>query len=148
MAIPRSFSTVFNVGHSSPVFLYCYDPNAVVTGDNQPITGCERPMQPSDFATTISGGLTIGNVGVTGGNITINSGAYTPTFSFVTAGQVTIPAGAKQASITVVSGLTSINGSFAPVGTVVKLGGYDGRFILAGAVNVGCTGAAFVSWET
>jgi hypothetical protein len=128
--------------------MYIYDPNAVVTGDNQPITGCERPLQPSDFAAVISGGVTIGNVGVTGGNVTINSGSYTPTFSFVTNGQVQIPGGAKQASVTVSSGTAAINGSTIPVGTVVKLGGYDGRFILAGSVNVGCTGSAFVSWET
>ena len=148
MSTPRSFSNIFNVAHSSPVFLYLYDPAAVVTGDNPPITGCERPAQVSEFATTISGGLTIGNVGVTGGSITINSGSYTPTFSFVTAGQVTIPAGAKQASVTVTSGLAAVNGSIAPIGTVVKIGGYDGRFILGSAINVGCTGAAFVSWET
>lgn len=153
--VPRNFSTVYGFAHASPQFLYIYDPASVVTGDNPPVTGAMRAATPADFTATInvSGlNLSVGAVALTGttNNVVINSGTYTPNFLTLTAGQGQIPAGVRQGSIYVSSGVAFVNGS-GPLtpGTALKVGGYDGRFLSTAAVNVGCTGGVTVlTWET
>jgi hypothetical protein len=88
------------------------------------------------------------------GNVTIVPGTYSPGLSIITGGQMQIPAGAKSASIAIISGAAYINGSGAfPAGLTLSFGGYDGRLSLASAINVGATGSAaspsqlIISWE-
>lgn len=70
-----------------------------------------------------------------------NSLNFTPSFNFLTGSQLTIPIGAKSAKISVLAGTGFINGSGGFLaGTDIKIGGYDGRFLLSTPINVGVTG--------
>jgi hypothetical protein len=48
--------------------------------------------------------------------------------------------GVKQWTIAVESGSAYMNGILLNTSTIIDGGGYDGRFILGTAINVGCTG--------
>lgn len=133
--------------------VYVWDPNLLVSGvsTNQVIaTGGMRPLYVTDFP---GGGGAASSVVVTN-SVTTSSGTYTPTFAIITGGQTTIPAGAKSASVAVISGSAYVNGTGPLIaGTSLNLGGYDGKMLLNGPVTVGGTGVVaspaniLVSWE-
>lgn len=65
----RLFSSTFNDGKAHADFTYIYDANAVISGNNPPISGAWRPAIPTDFAASVSVSglsLTVGSVAVTG----------------------------------------------------------------------------------
>lgn len=109
--------------------------------------------------TDVVGALTTGNAflaGISGqlatnidAPVVINSGTYTPSLYIITGSQMQIPAGVRSASVTVVSGSAFVNavGPFM-AGFSMGFGGYDGRFLMSTAVNVGCTGSAATPCQT
>ncbi len=76
----RYYGKLYNTNHGAPAFQYIYDSGIVWQNDvGQLVTGAARPVIPSDLSSTtnidVSGGLSVsvGNVAVTGGNISINN---------------------------------------------------------------------------
>ena len=161
-----------NLGPNSPTGWYNYitaqgkqvayeyirDPNLVIYNGAGAVieTGGWRPLVPSDLAAnvSISGGVSVGNVAVTGGsiaisntpNVIINSGSFGLTPGTITGSQAQIPVGARSYFIAVSSGNAWVNGSgpfIAPIG--FGGGGYDGHWTLNSAINIGCTGG-FVNY--
>lgn len=78
------------------------------------------------------------------GNVIINSGTYVSSFSAITGSQVQIPVGTRQWSIAVESGGAYVNGVLMNAPITLGGGGYDGRFILSTAINVGTTGGRVI----
>lgn len=132
---------------------YVWSETVVVTGATGPITGAWLPAlggPDGSLNVNISSGINISlsgasfgisSVAVTGGNITINSGSYSPNFVIITNSQTQIPVGAKSWAVSVISGSAYING-VGPIFAYANIngGGYDGRFPLNAAINVGGTG--------
>jgi len=122
------------------------NPSVSVSNTLLPVSGVVQAnvtnTSPIPISGVVQATVSIGAVAVTGGNITINSGTYTPGFAILTGSQTQIPVGARSASISVISGGCYINGSGNfPAGMTLNFGGYDGRFILSSVINVGCTGS-------
>jgi hypothetical protein len=172
----RFYTATFNGGKAAPHFPYIYDPNAIISGGgvgNPLSTGAWRPWQTTDNGATnltVSGGINVGNVAVTGGVIgiigtppitvansvlaisgnTVNNGGfvsvsnatggYSPVFTGLSSGQIQIPQGVKAYSITVASGSAYLQSTYLPFGTSVGGGQYGGGFLSNFALNVGCTG--------
>lgn len=141
---------------------YVWSETVVVTGNQGYYTGAWIPAlagPDGSLNVNINSGVniafsgsnfSISNVAVTGGNITINSGSYAPSFSIITSSQTQIPVGAKSWSISVVSGSAYVNGT-GPISAYTNIngGGYDGRFTLNTAINVGTTGGnVLIAYET
>lgn len=125
--------------------------NVVTTTGNQPVNIVNPVVAVSGIVQTPDTGVRA--VAVTN-TVTINSGSYTPGFAIITGSQTQIPIGAKSASVAIISGSAYINGSGAfPAGLTLGFGGYDGRFPLASAINVGATGSiaspsqVIILWE-
>jgi hypothetical protein len=155
---------------------YIWDSNAVITGTLNPITGCFRPLEPTDLSANVevSGGLSInvGAVAITGnpevrvsnainttgsitldgsisisGDVSIATKTYTSYISGVTSGQLTIGAGALSWSVAVESGSAYLNGLLLNEGSALNGGGY-GQYTSNTVYNIGCTGGrTLVVWE-
>lgn len=70
----KIWPTTNNDQKSIPTFPYIYDQNVVLSGQNPISTGGWRPYTTADIGSiNISGGLSVGNVAVTGGLITISN---------------------------------------------------------------------------
>jgi hypothetical protein len=135
MATSGNWHTFLTPWNKATVFDYVYDPNWVGQEAQGPVTGAFRPLQPSDFAATISG-LTVGAVAVTG----ITQLGFGLNLSIVTGSQMTIPVGAKSYSIVVESGSAYVNGQLIDQGYGIG-GGNNGLATLNAAIVVGATGA-------
>ena len=113
-------------------------------------SGVFRPAYTTDFAAnvSISGlGVTVGAVAITGNpSVTINSGSFGFSGNVITSSQAQIPVGARSYFIAVLSGNAWINGVGPYISPfTVGGGGYDGRWTLNTAINVGITGG-FVNY--
>ncbi len=130
----RYFSRLPNEQKGIPAFQYIWD-SGVVWQDQAGnlITGAERPVVPSDLASSttidVSGGLSVsvGNVAVTGGSITVNNTAPIPISGVVVSSPSPIQA---------VSGYVSV------------LGGNSAPLNVTGIINTVVTGAVSASFDT
>lgn len=161
MATTGNFNTYLTPYEKGTAFDYIYDPNWIAyNGAKVAIaTGAFRPLQASDFGSSVSvSGLsvTVGAVAITGnpqvtvsnalaitGNpiVTPASGNYSAVFSGFNNGQAQIPIGAKDYSIGAISGNLYING-YGPIPAPFAVAGgeFDGRQALATVINFGLTG--------
>lgn len=94
---------------------------------------------PIAFSGAVQSTITNGVLPVTG-NVIINSGTYAPVITGFTTQQYQIPVGTRQWSIAVESGSAYVNGVQINASTTLNGGGFDGRFTLSTAINVGTTG--------
>jgi hypothetical protein len=127
----RLWSTAINDNHAASHFPYIYDPTAVISGSNPIQTGAWRPYTINDITTqnvSISGGVSISSVAVTGGSIAIsntpNVNVNNNSFPVTGAGgffgitgtpnvNVTNPVLAVSGNTTVINTVTINSGSFA-----------------------------------
>lgn len=113
---------------------YLFDPDYVTAG----LTGQWRPMLPSDFAI----------ISITGVTAIITGGTYQTTQMTLTGSQAIVPVGMKSVSVAVQSGTAYVNSIPWNAGTVLNMGGYDGRYLSAIAYAVGITGGrAYLVYE-
>lgn len=151
MATTGNFNTYLTPYEKGTAFDYIYDPNWIAyNGAKVAIaTGAFRPLQASDFGSSVSvSGLnvTVGAVAVTGSPIVVPaSGSYSAIFSGFNNGQAQIPIGAKDYSIAAISGNLYING-YGPIPSPFAVAGgeFDGRQALATVINFGLTGGLCV----
>lgn len=140
----RSFSSIFNIGKASPHFPYIYDPNATIN-ENPLTTGAWRPWTINDVgAVSISGGVSVGNVAVTGGSINI---VGTPPVTVVNNSFPVTGAGGffgltGTANIAVTGGSISIVGPLTLTGTLTN--SVTGTVNTTGTVTANVTGVVTI----
>lgn len=82
-------------------------------------------------------------------SVTTPQGNFATTFSNLTSGTSTIPAGVKSAAVSVESGQANIDGITFNAGNIWSIGGYDGDWTSSAAHVVGITGGlAHIIYET
>lgn len=116
---------------------------ATVAVTSFPVTGPAAAISGSVVITNsapiaVSGALSIApSTGVS--TVNLNQAGFTPTFGFITSGQVSIPTGTRAYSIWIESGNASIAGIVYNLGTSIAGGGYP-NYTLSTAFGVGCSG--------
>ncbi len=142
MSIPRTFSNILNPGHSTPIFQYIYDPNALTTGGNQIITGAFRAFSTSDISNTsisVSGlSLTVGAVAVTGAPVmtitgALNGGNLIPVYT--TGSQIAAITGNVPVSVIGTPNVNVTNG-VVPISGAIQGGNLIPLFVTGNVISV------------